>query len=105
MGKAEEALKLFLTENKEEAIKIAEKLNEYNKERQETEKEIFEQAVKQVEEESKEKPVLVLGKESWHHGVIGIVASKITELYFKPSTLICFEDEIGKGSRKKHSRI
>jgi len=105
MGKAEEALKLFLTENKEEAIKIAEILNKYNKERQETEKEIFEQAVKQVEEQEQEKQVLVLGKEDWHHGVIGIVASKITDLYFKPSILICFEDEIGKGSRKKYTRI
>ena len=98
MGKEQEALKLFLTDNKEEAIEIAKKLNEYNKERQETEKEIFEQAVKQVEEQKEEKQVLVLGSQGWHHGVIGIVASKITELYFKPSVLICFEDEVGKGS-------
>ena len=98
MGKAEEALKLFLLEDKEEAIKIAEILNKYNKERQETEKEIFEQAVKQVEEQTQEKQVLVLGSEGWHHGVIGIVASKITDLYFKPSVLICFEEDEGKGS-------
>lgn len=105
MGKAEEALKLFLLEDKEEAIKIAEILNKYNKERQETEKEIFEQAVKQVEEQKQEKQVLVLGSEGWHHGVIGIVASKITDLYFKPSVLICFEEDMGKGSRKKYSRF
>ena len=78
-------------------------MNKYNKERQETEKEIFEQAVKQVENERKEKQVLVLGSEGWHHGVIGIVASKITDLYFKPSVLICFEEDMGKGSRKKYS--
>ena len=41
---------------------------------------------------------IVIGSENWHHGVIGIVASKITELYFKPSILICFEGEEGKGS-------
>ena len=105
MGKEQEALKLFLTDNKEEAIEIAKKLNEYNRERQETEKEIFEQAVKQVEEQTQEKQVLVLGSQGWHHGVIGIVASKITDLYFKPSVLICFEEEIGKGSRKKYTRI
>lgn len=105
MGKEQEALHLFLTENAQEAKEIAEKLNEYNKERQETEKEIFEQAVKQVEEQTEEKQVLVLGQENWHHGVIGIVASKITELYFKPSILICFEEEMGKGSRKKYSRF
>lgn len=37
-------------------------------------------------------------KEGWHHGVIGIVASKVTDIYFKPSILICFEGEEGKGS-------
>lgn len=105
MGYEKEALKLFLTDNLEEAKQIAERLNEYNKERQETEKVIFEQAVKQVEEQKEEKSVLVLGNENWHHGVIGIVASKITDLYFKPSILICFEEENGKGSRKKYSRI
>lgn len=105
MGKEHEALKLFLTEDAQEAKEIAERLNEYNKQRQEKEKVIFEQAVKQVENQQEEKQVLVLGDETWHHGVIGIVASKITELYFKPSILICFEEEIGKGSRKKHSRI
>ena len=96
MGKAEEALRLFLTDSKEEALDIANKLNEYNKERQETEKEIFEQAVEQVEKETGEKQVLVLGSKGWHHGVIGIVASKITELYFKPSILICFEEDMRK---------
>lgn len=98
MGKAEEALNLFLTEDVNEAKQIAEKLNEYNKERQETEKEIFEGAIKQVEREKEEKQVLVLGSEGWHHGVIGIVASKITDLYFKPSILVCFEENEGKGS-------
>lgn len=96
MGKAEIALKLFLTDSKEEALDIANKLNEYNKERQETEKAIFEQAVEQVEKETGEKQVLVLGSKGWHHGVIGIVASKITELYFKPSILICFEEDMRK---------
>lgn len=105
MGNEKEALKLFLTEDKEEAKQIAQKLNEYNKERQEIEKNIFEQAVIQVEEQKEEKQVFVLAGENWHHGVIGIVASKITDLYFKPSILICLEEESGKGSRKKYSWI
>lgn len=105
MGYEKEALKLFLTDNINEANKIAEELNQYNKIRQETEKVIFEQAVTKIEEQKEEKQVLVLGSENWHHGVIGIVASKITELYFKPSILICFEEENGKGSRKKYYRI
>lgn len=105
MGNEKEALKLFLTEDQEEAKQIAQKLNEYNKERQEIEKSIFEQAVMQVEEQKEEKQVLILAGENWHHGVIGIVASKITDLYFKPSILICLEEESGKGSRKKYSWI
>lgn len=43
-------------------------------------------------------PCIILGKEGWHHGIIGIVASKVTDIYFKPSILICFEGEEGKGS-------
>lgn len=98
MGAQEEALKLLLTESQEEADKITETLNQYNQERQAKEKSIFEEAVSQIEKAEKDNPCLVVGSEKWHHGVIGIVSSKVTELYFKPSILICFEEEEGKGS-------
>lgn len=98
MGAQEEALKLLLTESQEEADEITETLNQYNQERQATEKAIFEEAVQQIEQSEKDSPCLVVGNEKWHHGVIGIVSSKVTELYFKPSILICFEEEEGKGS-------
>ena len=98
MGKEKEALNLFLTQDENEAKKIALKLNEYNKERQDIEKIIYEDAVNKIEKSETDKQVLVLGSENWHHGVIGIVASKITDLYFKPSILICFEENKGKGS-------
>lgn len=99
MGHERDALDLFLTENIVEANRITEKLNEYNKKRQEIEKRMFEEAIQKIENESiEEKNAIVLSGENWHHGVIGIVASKITELYYKPSILICFEDEEGKGS-------
>ena len=98
MGKEKEALNLFLTQDENEAKKIALRLNEYNKERQDIEKRIYEDAVNNIEKSEKNKQVLVLGSEKWHHGVIGIVASKITDLYFKPSILICFEEDEGKGS-------
>ena len=97
MGKESEALKLFLSENLDEAKQVAEKLNKYNIERQSIEKEIFENAKKMAEEES-DKKVLVLAGNDWHHGVIGIVSSKITDMYFKPSILISFDGEDGKGS-------
>ena len=98
MGAQEIALKLFLTDDEKEAEEITEILNNYNVERQQTEKEIFEQAVNEIERANVDEPCIVLGKEGWHHGVIGIVSSKVTELYFKPSILICFEGEEGKGS-------
>lgn len=99
MGYQIEALNLFLTDNIVEAKNITEKLNKYNAERQEKEKEIFSQAIEKLEKEDIEKlSTIVLAGDNWHHGVIGIVASKITEKFFKPTILICFEDDKGKGS-------
>lgn len=99
MGYEEEALKLFLSKNIEEAKNITIKLNEYNRQRQDIEKRIFDEAVSQIESNHLEKnSVIVIGHENWHHGVIGIVASKITDLYYKPSILVCFENGMAKGS-------
>lgn len=99
MGHADEALKLFLTNDKSEAVFLTQKLNDYNKERQEIEKSIFEEALSKIENENiEEQNSIVLGGDNWHHGVIGIVASKITDMYFKPSVLVCFEENLGKGS-------
>ena len=99
MGYQEEALDLFLTNNIEEARKITARLNSYNVERQTKEKDIFEQAIKELEKEDiKNLNTIVLSGDNWHHGVIGIVASKLKEKFYKPTILICFEDDIGKGS-------
>ncbi len=98
MGYEEEALKLFLTENLVQASEITERLNKYNRDRQEIEKNIYDEAIKMMEKEDPNAQSIVLGSNNWHHGVIGIVSSKITEMYFKPSILICFEGEDGKGS-------
>lgn len=99
MGYQEEALKLFLTNNLEEAKQITEELNKYNLQRQIKEKEIFEQATIELQKEDiNNLNTIVLCGENWHHGVIGIVASKLTEKFFKPTILLCFEDNIAKGS-------
>lgn len=100
MGKAEEALELLLSKDYNRVDELTIKLNEHNQIRQETEKSIFENAVKQIEKEHLEdKNAIIVGGENWHHGVIGIVSSKITEMYFKPSILLSFEEDgIGKGS-------
>lgn len=99
MGHAEDALKLFLSRDIYEVNELTKKLNDYNKIRQEKEKAIYEEAIKQIEENNlKEKSAIIVGGENWHHGVIGIVSSKITDLYFKPSILLCYEEDLAKGS-------
>jgi single-stranded-DNA-specific exonuclease len=100
MGKAEEALELFLSSDRNEVNELTKKLNEHNRERQETEKAIFESAIEKIEKEHlNDKKAIVVGGKNWHHGVIGIVSSKITDMYFKPSILLSFEENgIGKGS-------
>lgn len=99
MGKQEEALRLFLTESKEEVSEITKRLNTYNLQRQEKEKIIFEQSMKELEKENLEElNSIVLAGENWHHGVIGIVASRISEKFFKPTILIGIEENEGKGS-------
>ena len=98
MGNEKLALDLFLCKDKDEVTKLAVKLNEYNIERQSIEKQMYDEAVKIIDENEKDKACIIVGKEGWHHGIIGIVSSKITEMYFKPSILICFDGNEGKGS-------
>lgn len=99
MGFADDALKLFLTENSNEIKELTEKLNEYNRRRQETEKKIITEALEEIKKnEEDKKNIIVISKEGWHHGVIGIVSSKITDMYAKPSILLCEEEGICKGS-------
>jgi single-stranded-DNA-specific exonuclease len=99
MGHADEALKLFLSKDIYEVNELTKKLNDYNKMRQEKEKSIYEDAVNQIEKNKLyENCAIVVGGDNWHHGVIGIVSSKITDLYFKPSILLCYDNELAKGS-------
>lgn len=100
MGDADKALSLFLSKNLNQVNTLTEQLNQYNKQRQEIEKSIFEEAIKKIEKNQLEnnKTIVLIGK-GWHHGVIGIVSSKITEIYYKPSILLCDEEKgLVKGS-------
>lgn len=98
MGDEQVALDLFLSKDYETAKRLALRLNEYNSERQAIEKQIFDEATAKIENEEKENACIIVGGEGWHHGIIGIVASKVTDMYFKPSILVCFEGNMGKGS-------
>lgn len=102
------AVELFLAENAEIARTIAEDLCRANKERQAEENRIMDEAYAKIQNIDIDKyPVLVLDSDNWHHGVIGIVASRITEKYSRPSILVSFDgnddgveysEHIGKGS-------
>ncbi len=101
IGDAARAVQLFLTSSPSAADVIAEELCAINRERQQTENLIFSEAMQQIEQshDLARESVLVLASDHWHQGVIGIVASKITEQFGKPSILISFDSEdIGKGS-------
>ena len=102
---AETALKLLLEDDEYAAGLIAEKLCALNKTRQETEAEIFRQAVETVESDVsyKDDNIIVLFNENWHQGVIGIVAAKITEKYEKPAILFTLANGTGKGSGRSVS--
>lgn len=103
LGSADRAVRLFTAGSTVLAEAIAKELDEENRLRQETENVIFEQAVAYVEEKldpAREKVLVVCG-EGWHHGVIGIVASKITERYYRPTIIISIEEDgTGKASAR-----
>ena len=102
------AVELFLCDDYKNAEAIAEELCSANKERQNEENKIMTEAYRMIEENGYDKmPVIVLDADNWHHGVIGIVSSRITEKFSKPSILVSFEgnptkerlpDDVGKGS-------
>ena len=101
MGCANEALELLLSSNMRDASEKARNIAKYNNDRQNYEKIIYDEAIKQIEKENIENlNSIVLWGDNWHHGVVGIVASKITDLYYKPCLLVCFEngEDIGRGS-------
>lgn len=102
------AVELFLAKDEATASMIAEELCQANRERQAEENSIMKEAYTMIESIDIDKtPVIVLDADDWHHGVIGIVSSRITEKYCRPSILVSFEgggahehsaDDVGKGS-------
>ena len=99
MADATVAVKMLLSTNEVEAFKYAKVLDEQNILRQEVEKQIYDEAVERIEkEELYKKKTLVIQGENWHQGVIGIVASKLTEKYLKPVILLSYDENKAKGS-------
>jgi len=100
LGSAETAVELFLTDDDNRAKELAVKLNQANQERQRIEKNTLKEAISKIEREInfKEHRVIVLHSEDWHTGVMGIVASRISDKFNRPAILISTKDGIGRGS-------
>ncbi|MBR5809379.1 MAG: single-stranded-DNA-specific exonuclease RecJ [Clostridia bacterium] len=92
------SVELMICDNDDRAKEIAEYLDELNAQRKDIEQKIFEEAYKKAEEMGEDKLVYVISGENWNHGVIGIVASRIAEMFYRPCILISVEDGKGKGS-------
>ena len=106
MDRADKAVELLLAESESEALEIADYLCEMNLKRQAEENRILEEAVGIIERDGLDKnPIIIVDSEGWSSGVIGIVSSRITERYAKPSILISMTDNSGKGSGRSVNGI
>ena len=101
MGRIELAVELFLTDDPSRAVDVAKQLCDLNRQRQSVESEIYDQAVSMLPA-GQPPEAIVLADESWHQGVVGIVASRIAEEFACPAFLICLDGEHGKASSRSH---
>lgn len=101
---ADPAVDLLLTEDAEEAFDIAQEIDLLNKERQKLVSTMTEEAIEEVETRFpiEDNSVLVIAKEGWNPGVVGIVASRLVERFYRPTIVLCIDKEkgIAKGSAR-----
>ena len=99
MGAADMAAELLLCQDSLKAQEMAKALCALNRERQSVEQEIYSQAEQMIEElPEAQRHALVLSSEQWHQGVVGIVASRLSEKYARPSFMVHISGGVGKGS-------
>ncbi len=100
MGTADTAVRLFFASSEEEAAELVHILDELNSKRQRIEEETYSQALDRTNQYSLDKRyrILILGCEEWHRGVIGIVASKLKDFFYRPVILFVYEDGKAFGS-------
>ncbi|MEI8350628.1 MAG: single-stranded-DNA-specific exonuclease RecJ [Candidatus Omnitrophota bacterium] len=104
VASAQESLELFLSDDNDRIVPIVKKLQEYNQLRRDIEAQILKEAQAQVEMNSGDDYAIVVAGEGWHSGVLGIVASRLTDKYYRPSFVISFDEQRGRGSgRSIHS--
>jgi single-stranded-DNA-specific exonuclease len=107
VGDASDGLKLLLTDDVAEATVLAHRLEGLNVERQALDQRMLDEALEQVERTAnlERDAGFVLVGDGWHPGVVGIVASRVVERYGRPTFLIAFDGDIGKGSGRSISRF
>ncbi len=101
LGQARTALELLLNDDLAQARVQARYLHDLNRERQALEEKVLKQAATLVRQQGlDQRPVMVLAREGWHSGVIGIVAARLAEEHHRPVALVSLEDGTGKGSAR-----
>jgi single-stranded-DNA-specific exonuclease len=106
VGKSDLGARLLSSNNKIEAAEIAAALNTYNKERQEIEAKVLEEANQQIDEiEVQSASIVIVVGDGWHPGVVGIVASRLKERFDRPSLVIALNDGSGTGSGRSVSGV
>ncbi|MBQ3009878.1 MAG: single-stranded-DNA-specific exonuclease RecJ [Oscillospiraceae bacterium] len=104
LGQTPIAVRLMLSENKEQALQLAQELCDLNVQRQQMEQDIWLEAVEMVKQLPTGSP-LVLASESWHKGIVGIIASRLSEQFSVPSVMICLDGDEGKGSCRSYGNF
>ena len=98
-----EAVNLLVTRDSHEAYEISKNIDQYNRDRKELDKRITEEASSILEDRgeiaSSKKPIVIYNKD-WHKGIIGIVASRLTELYYKPCVVLTLSNGLATGSSR-----
>lgn len=103
MGKAQRAVELLVTDDMMTALNIANEIDDENALRQQTEKKICDDAILKIEQNRYDLDrVIVVDGENWHHGVVGIAASRICEKYGKPTIVISVDGEDAHGSGRSY---
>ena len=101
MGKIDLAIELFLTKDAERAGYLARALCELNKQRQTVEAAIYDEAIAMLRGQTNPEAIVLAG-ETWHQGVVGIVASRIADEYNCPTFLVCMDGDHGKASSRSY---
>ena len=96
---SQDVVKLLLTESEEESLKLSSWLDNLNRKRQEIEAEVYQEALERLREIDMASAIVLAG-EGWHQGVLGIVASRITEEFYRPAFIFSLENGIAKGSAR-----